>query len=60
MSSGDRKRVVVLGGGYSGGAAAKKLDQTKGIEVIWVSPREDGFILHKIGALRAAVAGGNW
>ena len=56
----ERKRVIVLGGGYAGAAVAKKLDQTNGIDVIWVSPREGGFILHKIGALRAAVAGGNW
>jgi NADH dehydrogenase FAD-containing subunit len=54
-----RKHVVVLGSGYAGSTAAAKLDRTVGIDVTLVSPN-DGFVIHKIAALRAVTKGGNW
>lgn len=50
-------RVVVLGGGYSGTAAAKVLDRglwwRNDIELILIDDHED--FVHKIGGLRASV-----
>ena len=54
-----KKRVVILGAGYAGTAVAKALDGTKGIEIVVVS-LHDGFVVHKVGALRAAVRADNW
>ncbi|KAH9256038.1 hypothetical protein BASA81_005814 [Batrachochytrium salamandrivorans] len=54
-----KKQVIIVGGGYSGLYTARALDQANGkheFEITVISPRED-FMLHKIGALRAAVRG---
>src|ERR1700730_10913305 len=46
-----RPTVVVVGGGYGGGAVAKALDETS--DVVLVEPK-DAF-MHNIAALRALV-----
>ena len=57
MSGDNRKKVVILGGGYAGASVAKALDKT--VDVTLVSPIE-GYAFHKIGGLRAAIKGGKW
>jgi len=50
----NNKRVVVVGGGYVGGAVAKELD--KKFDVTVIEPQDHTY--HKIAALRAAVVPG--
>jgi len=52
------KHVVILGGGFAGAAAARKLDGKPGVRVTLVSERS--FMYIKFGALRAATVGGAW
>lgn len=55
-SSATKKTVVIIGLGYAGLSLAKLLDGDETIQVVAIDPREN-FMLHKWGALRAAVAG---
>lgn len=55
----NKKKVLILGAGYAGTSVAKSLDKVPGIDVTVVAPNE-GYMVHKIGALRAAVKGGSW
>ena len=53
----NKKTVVIIGLGYAGLSLAKLLDADGSVHVIGIDVREN-FMLHKWGALRAAVAGG--
>jgi hypothetical protein len=59
MTTNQRRQVVILGVGYAGSSAAKALDKANGIDVTVVAP-EEGYVLHKIAGLRAAVKGDEW
>jgi NADH dehydrogenase FAD-containing subunit len=59
----DRKRVIIIGGGFAGCKVAKSLDkyasENGSIELILITKREN-FLLNKFAALRAATLAGTW